>query len=385
MSENYQICTRCIMDTSDPNIVFDVNGVCNHCHDYDRLMVQKVMSGKAGAEYLEKLAEKIKRDGRNKPYDCLIGVSGGVDSTYVAYLVKEKMGLRPLAVHMDNGWDSELAVKNIEETLKRLEIDLHTEVLDWEEFRGLQVAFLKASTPDSEIPSDHAIWAVIGDLAEKLKVKYILSGFNVRTETHLPSAWSQGHFDWKYIRSIQKRFGDGKLKTFPHIPFLTYYRRLQTQKRVDILNYIDFNKTAAMTFLENELGWRYYGGKHHESIYTRFYQGYILPVKFGYDKRRSHLSSLICSEEIKRIDALEEIKKPTYAPSLLEEDREYVAKKLGLVQDGFEEIMSLPKKSFSDYPSYGRILESPFFKRSYDLMRDLYRLRQKKQHQVIPK
>ena len=385
MRENYQICTRCIMDTTDPNIVFDDNGICNHCHDYDRMMEQKVIVGMAGEEYLAKLVEEIKRDGKNKPYDCLIGVSGGVDSTYVAYLVKKKMGLRPLAVHMDNGWDSELAVKNIEETLKRLEIDLHTEVLDWEEFKGLQTAFLKASTPDSEIPSDHAIWAVIGDLAEKLKVKYILSGFNVRTETHLPSAWSQGHYDWKYIRSVQKLFGRGKLETFPHIPFFTYYRRLFTQKRVDILNYIDFNKTAAMKFLEDELGWRYYGGKHHESIYTRFYQGYILPAKFGYDKRRSHLSSLICSKEITRANALEEIKNPTYAPSLLEEDREYVSKKFGLSQDEFETIMNLPKKSISDYPSYGRILEGPLLKRSYDLMRDLYRLRQKKQHQVIPK
>lgn len=385
MRENYQICTRCIMDTTDPNIVFDDNGICNHCHDYDRMIEQKVIIGKAGEEYLEKLVEEIKRDGKNKPYDCLIGVSGGVDSTYVAYLVKKKMGLRPLAVHMDNGWDSELAVKNIEETLKRLEIDLHTEVLDWEEFKDLQTAFLKASTPDSEIPSDHAIWAVIGDLAEKLKVKYILSGFNVRTETHLPSAWSQGHYDWKYIRSVQKLFGSGKLETFPHIPFFAYYRRLFTQKRVDILNYIDFNKTTAMKFLEDELGWRYYGGKHHESIYTRFYQGYILPTKFGYDKRRSHLSSLICSKEITQANALEEIKNPTYAPSLLEEDREYVAKKLGLSQNEFEAIMNLPKKSISDYPSYGRILEGPLLKWSYDLMRDLYRLRQKKQHQIIPK
>jgi len=368
------------MDTTDPNIVFDDKGICNHCYDYDRMMTQKVVHGEAGLQYLHQLVEKIKADGRNKPYDCIIGVSGGVDSTYVAYLVKKELGLRPLAVHMDNGWDSELAVKNIEETLKRLEIDLHTEVLDWEEFKDLQVSFLKASTPDSEIPSDHAIWAVVGKLAEELKIKYILSGFNVRTETHLPSAWSQGHFDWKYIRSVHAQFGTKKLLTFPYIPFFAYYRRLLTQKRVDILNYIDFNKTEAMKILENELGWRYYGGKHHESIYTRFYQGYILPTKFGYDKRRSHLSSLICSKEISRSEALEEIKKPSYAPSLQEEDREYVAKKLGLGEDAFEDIMNAPKKTFSDYSSYGRIFESPLFKWGYDFLRELYRLRQKKQH-----
>ncbi|HMS01031.1 MAG TPA: N-acetyl sugar amidotransferase [Anaerolineales bacterium] len=381
MTSEYRICTRCLMDTTDPNIVFDENGVCNHCHDHDRLMKQKVVTGKAGEEYLQKLVDEMKRDGRGKPYDCLIGVSGGVDSTYVAYLVK-KMGLRPLAVHMDNGWDSELAVKNIEETLKRLGIDLHTEVLDWEEFKSLQVAFLKSSTPDSEIPSDHAIWAVLGDLADKLKVKYIVSGFNVRTETHLPRAWSQGHFDWKYIRSVNGLFGRGRLKTFPHIGFFTYYRRLLTHRRVDILNYIDFNKTEAMKILEQELGWRYYGGKHYESIYTRFYQGYILPTKFGYDKRRSHLSSLICSGETTRDAALKELDKPTYQPTMQEEDREYVVKKLGLNDDEFEAILNAPKKTFWDYPSYGRIIEGPVLKGLYNLGRDWYRARQKRAHQA---
>ncbi|HRJ76743.1 MAG TPA: N-acetyl sugar amidotransferase, partial [Anaerolineales bacterium] len=326
MTSTYQICTRCIMDTTDPEIFFNEQGVCNHCYDHDRLTKQKVMSGKAGEIYLKKLIEQMKYDGRNKSYDCIIGVSGGVDSTYVAYLVKH-MGLRPLAVHMDNGWNSELAVKNIEETLKRLGIDLYTQVLDWEEFKGLQVAFLKASTPDSEIPSDHAIWAVLGNMADKLKIRYIISGFNVRTETHLPRTWSQGHFDWKYIRTVNQLFGRSKLKTFPYIGFFTYYRRLLTHKRIDILNYIDYNKSEAMKILENELGWRYYGGKHYESIYTRFYQGYILPEKFGYDKRRCHLSSLICSGEITREQALKELEKPTYSPIMQEEDREYVVKK----------------------------------------------------------
>ena len=381
MSSEYRICSRCLMDTSDPDIVFDEQGVCNHCHDHDRLMTQKVITGKAGEAYLQKLVEEMKRAGRGKPYDCLIGVSGGVDSTYVAYLVK-KMGLRPFAVHMDNGWDSELAVKNIEETLKRLGIDLHTEVLDWEEFKSLQVAFLKASTPDSEIPSDHAIWAVLGNVADKLKVKYIVSGFNVRTETHLPRAWSQGHFDWKYIRSVHRQFGRGRLKTFPHIGFFTYYRRLLTHRRVDILNYIDFNKAEAMKILEQELGWRYYGGKHYESIYTRFYQGYILPTKFGYDKRRSHLSSLICSGETTREAALKELDKPTYQPSMQEEDREYVVKKLGINDDEFEAILNAPKKTFWDYPSYGHVVEGSLFKGLYTLARDVYRQRQKQSHQA---
>ncbi len=381
MGSEYRICTRCLMDTSDPNIVFDAEGICNHCHDHDRLVAQKVITGTAGAHYLQKLAAEMKRGGRGKPYDCIIGVSGGVDSTYVAYVVK-KLGLCPLAVHMDNGWDSELAVKNIEETLKRLHIDLYTEVLDWQEFRDLQAAFLRASTPDSEIPSDHAIAAVLGNMADKLRIRYVISGANVRTETHLPYAWSQGHFDWKYIRSVHKQFGHRDLKTFPHIGFFTYYRRLLTQRRVDILNYIDYNKSEAMKVLEQELGWRYYGGKHYESIYTRFYQGYILPVKFGYDKRRSHLSSLVCSGELTREAALQELEKPTYQPSMQEEDREYVVKKLDLTDEEFEAILAAPTKTIRDYPSYGRVLEGPVFNGLYTMARDLYRWRQKRQHRV---
>ncbi|RPJ22389.1 MAG: N-acetyl sugar amidotransferase [Chloroflexi bacterium] len=382
MEKEYRVCRRCLMDTSDPEIQFDEQGVCNHCHDYDRLIQQRVLKGEAGLRYLEGLVAQIKREGHGKPYDCVMGVSGGVDSTYVAYMAKTRFGLRPLAIHMDNGWDSELAVRNIEETLKRLGIDLYTNVLNWEEFKDLQLAFLKASTPDSEIPSDHAIWAVIGDMAEKLKVRYILSGFNVRTETHLPRAWSQGHFDWKYIQSVHRQFGKGKLKTFPHQGLFTYYHRLLTLRRVDILNYLDYNKQEAMQLLERELGWKYYGGKHHESIYTRFYQGYILPTKFGYDKRRCHLSSQICSGEITREAALAELQKPTYAPSMQEEDREYVAKKLGVSDSEFETIMQLPRRNFLDYPSYGRVIEGPLFKGIYDGLRSMYRSVQQRRNRA---
>lgn len=357
----YRMCVRCVMDTTDPNIAFDENGVCNHCHTYDRLVREHIVEGEEGRSRLQTLVENIKRSGQGKKYDCIIGVSGGVDSTYVAYLVK-KLGLRPLAVHLDNGWDSELAVKNIEETLKRLDIDLYTEVLDWEEFRDLQVSFLKASTPDSEIPTDHAIVAILGNMAAKLGVQYIIIGNNVRTETHLPSAWSEGHFDWKYIRELHKRFGTRPLKTFPHFDFFTYYLRMITQKRVAILDYIDYSKKEALRVLQEELGWRYYGGKHYESIYTRFYQGYILPAKFGFDKRRCHLSSLVCSGEISREQALEELKIPTYAPSMQEEDREYVAKKLGFTEDEFTAVMNAPKKSYWDYPSYGQFMKHPAVK-----------------------
>ena len=362
MSFEYRMCTRCVMDTTDPDIVFDENGVCNHCHTYDRMVREYVVDGEEGLRQLEQTAQKIRKDGQGKKYDCVIGVSGGVDSTYVAYRVK-KLGLRPLAVHLDNGWDSELAVKNIEETLKRLDIDLYTEVLDWEEFKDLQVSFLRASTPDSEIPTDHAINALLGNLAQKIGVKYVIIGSNVRTETHLPRAWSQGHLDWKYIREIQKRFGTQPFRTFPHIGFFTYYLRMVTQKRVEILNYLGYNKKEALRVLQEELGWRYYGGKHYESIYTRFYQGYILPEKFGFDKRRSHLSSLVCSGEVTREQALEELKVPTYAPSMQEEDREYVVKKLGLTDAEFAAIMSAPRKSYWDYPSYGHFMKNPLIQK----------------------
>lgn len=354
----YRMCTRCVMDTSDPEITFDESGVCNHCYTYDRLVREYIVDGEAGRKRLQSLVADIKHAGQGKQYDCLIGVSGGVDSTYVACLVKQ-LGLRPLAVHLDNGWDSELAVKNIEETLKRLDIDLYTEVLDWDEFRDLQAAFLKASTPDSEIPTDHAIVAILGNMAAKLGIKYILIGNNVRTETHLPRAWSQGHFDWRYIREVHRRFGTRSLKTFPHFGFFTYYLRMLTQRRVAILDYVDYTKKEALRVLQEELGWRYYGGKHYESIYTRFYQGYILPEKFSFDKRRCHLSSLICSGEMTREQALDELKIPTYSPSMQEEDREYISKKLGFTDEEFTAIMNAPKKNYWDYPSYGQFMRQP--------------------------
>ncbi len=206
-----RICARCVMDTSDPDIQFDANGVCNHCHAYDAAVASRVFTGDEARRLLDELVDRIRKQGAGKSYDCVIGVSGGVDSTFVAYKVKQ-LGLRPLAVHLDNGWDSELAVKNIENTLKRLNIDLYTRVLDWEEFKDLQLAFLRASTPDSEIPTDHAIVSELYKTAARIGVKYIVAGVNVRTESHLPAAWSTGHLDWRYIRGLHDRFGRGIMR-----------------------------------------------------------------------------------------------------------------------------------------------------------------------------
>jgi len=360
MTEKYQICNRCVMDTTDPEIQFDKKGICNHCYQYDESIKKFVFDGEKGKEKLNHIVNEIKKSGKGKEYDCIIGVSGGVDSSFVAYKVKE-LGLRPLAVHLDNGWDSELAVKNIELFLKKLDIDLYTHVLDWEEFKNLQLSFLKASTPDSEIPTDHAIWAVLYEMADRIETKYVIFGGNIRTESHLPRSWSHGHMDWKYIKSIHNEFGNLPLNTFPHMNFLRYNRNLIFLKSIDILNYIDYSKKEAMDILEKELGWKYYGGKHYESIYTRFYQGFILPRKFGYDKRRTHLSSLICSGEINRLEAIEELKTEPYPAELQSQDKEYVIKKLGISDHEFDRIMKLPKKKFWDYPSYEKSWYYPIF------------------------
>jgi N-acetyl sugar amidotransferase len=341
------------MDTTDPDIEFDTSGVCNHCHDYNRLVREYVVTGKEGRKRLEAIVAEIKKEGIGKDYDCLIGVSGGVDSTFVAYQTK-KMGLRPLAIHLDNGWNSELAVSNVQKAIKALNIDLHTYVIDWEEFKDLQIAFLKASTPDSEVPTDHAIVSLMYQIADKMNIKYVFIGRNVRTETHVPLAWSQGHFDWKYIENVHRMFGMRELKTYPHRTRKQDLYYNQRQNWVNVLDCIDYVKKDAIRVLEQELGWQYYGGKHYESIYTRFFQGYILPKKFGYDKRKGHFSSLICSGEMTREKALEELKKEPYPIEMQMEDRAYVIKKLGLTENEFEEIMQLPKKTILDYPSYAR-------------------------------
>ena len=311
MTANYRICTKCVMDTTDTNIQFDENGICNHCREYEIIAKKNEIVGNGKRQKLEMILNDIKREGINKKYDCIIGVSGGVDSTFVAYKVKE-FGLRPLAVHLDNGWNSEIAVNNIYKALNKLNVDLHTYVIDWEEFKDIQLSFLKASTPDSEIPTDHAIFSLMNEMAGKIGVSYVITGCNYRTESHLPVAWSQGQRDWKYIKSVHKQFGKIKIRTFPYSDFWDCHRYSKILKRIDILDYLDYVKKDAVQVLEQEIGWRYYGGKHCESIYTRFFQGYILPKKFGYDKRKAHFSSLICSGEMTREEALQSLKKEIY-------------------------------------------------------------------------
>lgn len=367
--QSFVRCSRCVMDTKvDPSIEFDSSGLCNHCRRYDDLLESRVSVGEEGRRALAAIVEQIKRDGQGREYDCIIGVSGGVDSTYVAHLVRE-LGLRALAIHFDNGWNSELAVKNIEQVLKRLGIDLYTYVVDWPEFRNLQSSFLKASTPDGEIPTDHAINALLWREASRRKIRYIISGMNFTTESISVPDWAYGHSDWRYISDVHRRYGTVKLRSYPHfsLPFLFWVNVVQRVRTLSILNYVDYRKDTAMRVLQDELGWKDYGGKHHESIYTRFYQGYVLPRKFGIDKRYGHLSDLINAGQLGREEALRELELPPYPENLQREDLIYVTKKLGLTAGQFEEIMGAPRRSFRDFRNSYALVQ--FLRRTVNRLR----------------
>lgn len=351
-SKGYKICSRCIMDTSDLEITFNEKGQCNHCTEFFNLAPHYIYNGESSDNELKKIVATIKEAGKNSDYDCMVGVSGGVDSSYVAYITK-KLGLRALTFHFDNGWNSQLAVKNIENIVKKLGFDYQTWVVDWEEFRDLQASFLKASVANIETPTDHAFLAASYRLCAKYNIKYILSGSNFATEGILPQSWGYNAKDVKHLKAIHNQFGKVPFKTYPLLGFNTefYYTYLKKIKMIRLLNYVPYDKEAAMKVIQDELGWVYYGGKHYESVFTRFFQAYILPTKFNIDKRIAHLSTLICSGQITREQALNEMKKPAYPEDMLREDREYVIKKLGITPEEFEEIMNAPVKNYKDYPN----------------------------------
>ncbi len=356
----YRICTRCVMDTSDPDINFDSDGVCSHCRQYDALVRDQIERANRGErqDELGAIVERIKKAGAGREYDCIMGLSGGVDSSYVAYVAK-KLGLRPLAVHFDSGWNSELAVNNIENIVKKLGIDLQTFVVDWEEMRDLQLAFFKASVANCDIPTDHAFPAVLYREAARHRIGYILSGTNHATEFILPKAWGHTSSDKRHLVDVQRKFGTATLRTYPTIGFFAqyvYYPYICRIRTVRPLNYIPYNKTEAKRIISEELGWRDYGGKHHESVFTRFFQGCYLPTKFGYDKRRAHLASLINSGQMARADALLELERPTYDPAQQLEDKVFVAKKLGVTSAELDAIFAQPNRSYSDFASSDRVL-----------------------------
>jgi len=351
----YQRCVRTVMDTTDPGIWFDEHGVSSHALRFDAEMADELRRAQAGERLgeLQDLVAEIKRAGAGKPYDCIVGVSGGVDSSYVA-LQAVKLGLRPLAVHFDSGWNSELAVDNIHNLVTRLGIDLYTHVVDWREMRDLQLSFFKASVANADTPTDHAFSWVAYTQAEKYGIRYILSGSNYATESILPESWGYDAGDAKHLKAIQQRFGAVKLKTYPAMGLVKrklwypYVRRIQT---VPLLNYMPYLYAEAKQAITDELGWRDYGGKHYESVFTRYFQGYYLPEKFGYDKRLAHFSSLILSEQLTREEALERLATSDYPDELRRQDHEFIAKKLGVSVADFEAICRRPPVDFSEYPN----------------------------------
>jgi N-acetyl sugar amidotransferase len=350
-----QICTKCVVDSTVPGVTFDDQGVCTYCKLHE-ILAKDFPQGSAGTLKLDQIIDAIKQKGKNKPYDCVVGVSGGTDSIYLLYWAK-KNGLRPLAVHFDNGWNSEIAVHNIQKALEKLKIDLQTYVVDWEEFKDVLVSFLKSSLPWADIPTDFGITSTLYRVASEENLKYILVGNNFRTEGKMPTEWT--YSDGRTIKYIQKHFGTKKLKTFPNLTIFDFFyysifRRIQI---IRPLNYMNYQKADARALLEKELGWQYYGGHHYESIYTRFAYSYLLPEKFKIDKRIITLSALVRSGGITREEALKELEADPYPKDRVKQDIEYVTKKLGLTTKAFEEIMSLPPKSFRDYPSYYPIFE----------------------------
>lgn len=344
-----QVCTRTVMDGSDPDIRFDADGVCNYWHEY-QAFAATLPDAAAKQARLDTLLAAVRADGKGKPYDCVIGLSGGVDSSYVTWLAKQ-WELRPLIVHFDNGWNNELAVRNIENICKKLDFELHTFVMDWDEFRDLQRAYFKASVVDIEVPTDHMISGALYRLAAKYNLKYILSGLNHATEWLMPPSWNYAKFDLVNLKAIHRKFGERPLRKLPALGVWqrAWYQLVRGIHSEAVLDLVDFDKAKAKELLIRELDWVDYGGKHYESLFTRFYQGYILPQKFGVDKRKAHLSNLILSGQATRDEALRELQQPTYDAAMQERDKAYVRKKLGFSEAEFEELLVRPNQRHEIY------------------------------------
>jgi N-acetyl sugar amidotransferase len=350
----YAICANCIMDTSDSNITFDERGWCDYCNNYYKNILPHWHPDDAiGRAEVGRQIDAIKRDGKGRDHDCLIGISGGVDSSYVVYIAKEKFGLRPLLYHVDAGWNSQQAVHNVERLVDGLGVALYTEVINWEEMKDLQLAFFKAQVPHVDTPQDHAFFAGLYNFAAKEGVKHILTGANYSTEcVREPLEWHYHASDLRQLRDIHAKFGTRPLKTFPTADIFTYklyYRYVKGVRVVKPLNYVPYRKEPAMQELVDRFGWQRYAHKHYESRFTRFYEGYWLPTKFGYDKRRAHFSSLILTEQLSRDEALKKIAQPAYDAETIAQDFEYVATKLDLTVPEFRAIMDGPNKTYRDY------------------------------------
>lgn len=358
-NNTFKSCSRCLIDSKIPGVLFDDNNLCNYCNMHDE-QVNKYPLNEEGKKQLDALVKSIKIKCKNKKYDCIVGVSGGTDSTYALYIVK-KLGLRPLAVHFDNGWNSEIAVSNIHNAVKKLEVDLYTHVVDWEQFKDLQLSFLKASVPDLEMPTDMGINATLYMIADKEGVPYIIHGKSFRAEGWMPHGWS--YQDGKYLKRVHKIFGTKTLKKFPVLTIykLFYYIFLKKIKKIKLLDYIEYSKQNARKILEKELDWKDYGGHNFESIYTRFANGYYRLKKFNIDKRIVVLSAQIRSNIITKEEALITMKTPPYTEEAATKDKDYIIRKLNISSTDYDKILNSPPHSFLDYPTHYSMFRSFFF------------------------
>ncbi len=371
MEIEYQICSNCVMDTSDPEIIFDEKGVCNHCNTFYNLTSKEWFPNEAGKAKLDEIVGRIKSQMKNQKYDCILGLSGGVDSSYLALILKE-YNLRTLVVHVDAGWNQEIAVSNIQVVVDYCGFDLYTHVVDWEDMRKLQIAYLKSGISNQDVPQDHIYFAVLFKMAIKHNIKVFISGGNFATESILPKSWHGNAMDAYNLEDIYKKHGSEKLKNYSPIGFFDYHFlfRLRGMRQYRPLNFLPYHRDIAISRLE-EIGWRNYGRKHGESFFTKFFQNYFLPVRFGYDKRRAHYSSMIVSGQITRAEALELLQEPLYSEQELANDYSYFCSKLGISKIEMESFMILPYTKHSDFKNWdsllkyvdiARILYNSFFK-----------------------
>jgi N-acetyl sugar amidotransferase len=353
-NRDYQVCTNCIMDTSDPNISFDARGWCDYCNNFEQTIRPNWHTDAKGEADLAKLADKIRLDGKGKDFDCIIGLSGGLDSSYAAYIAKEKMGVRPLLFHVDAGWNTDQAVGNIEKLVDGLGLDLYTEVVNWEEMKDLQVAFLKSQIPDQDLPQDASFFSSLYKFALQHKIKYVITGSNYSTECcREPEEWG-GYLgiDKTLFGDIHRQFGTRPLKTFPLLDILVYKGIYQYALGMEVakpLNMVPFVKKDAEDELERRFGWKRFQHKHHESRFTRFYEDYWLPRKFGFHKRRAHFSSLIMTGQMTREEALQRISRSEMDEHFLQQEFDFVAHKLGLSVDELRTIFEGEKKTYRNY------------------------------------
>jgi N-acetyl sugar amidotransferase len=358
-TRKYQICKQCVMDTTDSKIIFDEKGICDHCNNYFNHTKPNWHTDSSGEKELTKIVSQIKLAGEGKDFDCIIGMSGGIDSSYLTYIAKEKLGLRPLIFHVDAGWNSQEAVNNIEKLVDKLDLDLYTEVIDWEEMKDLQLSFFRSGVSHIDSPQDHAFFATMYKFAEKYKVKYILTGGNLSTEcVRNPIEWMYYQSDSVQLRDIHSKFGSKSLINFPitsvlkHKIYLPYIKGIKLIRPLDKIPYI---KQNAIKLLIDRFGWQPYPQKHFESRFTKFYEGFWLPTRFGFDTRKVQFSSLILTGQMTREQALNELSSNAYDQEMIMHDFEYVATKLGISVAELQGYLNQPKKTYKDYKSQDSI------------------------------